>query len=46
MFSEMDFLHVILAGLAALVVGFVWYLPPVLGKRWAGYVNGSVSGRF
>lgn len=43
MFAEVNFLHVLLAGIAALVVGVIWYMPPIMGKRWANYVNQYVG---
>ena len=29
-----DFLHILVATLAALAAGFIWYLPPVFGNKW------------
>lgn len=37
--SQLNWLAVLVAGLAALVIGFVWYLPPTFGTRWAGFVK-------
>ena len=37
--TQINWLAVILAGVAALVVGVIWYLPPTFGTRWAGFVK-------
>jgi hypothetical protein len=37
--TQINWLAVVVAGLAALVIGFVWYLPPTFGTRWAGFVK-------
>ncbi|MDP8905830.1 MAG: DUF1761 domain-containing protein [Chloroflexota bacterium] len=34
-FANVDWLAVIIATVAGLVIGFVWYAPPVFGRRWA-----------
>jgi hypothetical protein len=36
---QVNFVAVIVASLAALIVGFVWYLPPTFGKSWATFVK-------
>ena len=37
--TQINWLAVIAAGIAAMVVGFIWYLPPLFGTRWAGLVK-------
>ena len=32
--SQINWLAVLLAFVSSMVVGFVWYMPSVLGKRW------------
>ena len=34
-----NFLAVVVAAVVALVVGFIWYSPQVLGKRWMWYLG-------
>jgi Protein of unknown function (DUF1761) len=33
-FFQVNWLAVLLAFIASMVIGFVWYLPAALGKRW------------
>lgn len=37
--SQINWLGVFLAFVASLAVGFVWYLPPVLGNRWMAAIG-------
>lgn len=37
--SQIHWLAVVVAAIASMVIGFVWYLPPVFGKRWAALVK-------
>jgi hypothetical protein len=37
--TQINWLAVIVAGIAALAIGVVWYLPPTFGTRWAGFVK-------
>jgi hypothetical protein len=37
--TQINWLTVVAAGVAALVVDFIWYLPPAFGTRWAGFVK-------
>jgi hypothetical protein len=37
--TQINWLAVIAAGIAALAIGFIWYLPPLFGARWAGLVK-------
>ncbi len=37
--TQINWLAVVVAGIAALGVGFVWYLPPTFGKLWGGFVK-------
>ncbi|MEX2210944.1 MAG: DUF1761 domain-containing protein [Gaiellaceae bacterium] len=39
-FDDLNWVAVLVAWLAAFAIGSVWYAPPVLGNRWAGYVTG------
>lgn len=39
MFAQINWLAVIVAGVVALVIGIVWYLPPTFGTRWASLVK-------
>jgi hypothetical protein len=34
-FGGVNWLAVIVAAVAGIIVGFVWYAPPVFGRRWA-----------
>jgi hypothetical protein len=34
-FAGVNWLAVIVAAVAGIIVGFVWYAPPVFGRRWA-----------
>jgi len=34
-----NYLAVIVAAIVALVIGFAWYSPAVLGKRWMAYLG-------
>jgi Protein of unknown function (DUF1761) len=34
-FAGVSWLAVIVAAVAGLIVGFIWYAPPVFGRRWA-----------
>jgi uncharacterized protein DUF1761 len=36
---QINWLAVVAAGITALVIGVIWYLPPTFGTRWAGYVK-------
>ena len=38
--TQINWLAVVVAGIAALVVGVIWYLPPTFGARWAAFVKG------
>ena len=37
--TQIDWLAVAVAGIAALAVGIVWYLPSTFGTRWASFVK-------
>lgn len=37
--SQINWLGVLLVFIASLAVGFVWYLPPVLGTRWMAAIG-------
>lgn len=37
--SGLNWLAIVIAALAGTVVGFVWYLPPLMGVRWAQAVR-------
>jgi hypothetical protein len=41
MWTGMNLVRIVVASLAGLVIGFVWYLPrePLFGLRWAGLVK-------
>jgi len=32
--AEFNYLAILVAAIAGIAVGFVWYAPPVFGKRW------------
>ena len=34
-----NYLAVVVAAVVALVIGFIWYAPPVFGNRWMGYLG-------
>ena len=38
-FSQINWLAVLLAFVASMVIGFVWYLPAVLGNRWMAAIG-------
>jgi hypothetical protein len=47
MVPQINYLAVVLAMVASMVVGFVYYHPAVMGRRWmalAGHPDGSVRG--
>lgn len=37
--SQINWLAVLLAFVASMVIGFVWYLPAVLGNRWMAAIG-------
>lgn len=37
--SQINWLAVLLAFVASMAIGFVWYLPAVLGNRWMAAIN-------
>jgi hypothetical protein len=37
--DEINIIAVIVATIAAMVIGFVWYAPPVFGDRWAKIIQ-------
>ena len=37
--SQINWLAVVLAFVSSMVIGFVWYLPAVLGKRWMAAIG-------
>lgn len=34
-FGDVNWLAVIVAAVAGIIIGFIWYAPPVFGRRWA-----------
>jgi hypothetical protein len=38
-FGDLNWIAVVAATVAAVVVGFVWYLPQVFGRRWAASIG-------
>jgi hypothetical protein len=34
-----NYLAVVVAAVVALVIGFIWYAPPVFGNRWMAYLG-------
>lgn len=43
-FTNLNWLEVIVAAVAAVVIGFIWYLPMVFGKRWAASIGRDLPG--
>jgi hypothetical protein len=39
MLAQVNWLHVIVAMVAAFIVAFIWYLPPIFGLRWGNLVK-------
>ena len=39
-----NYLAVVVAAVVALVIGFIWYSPPVFGNRWMAYLVAGVHG--
>ena len=37
--SQINWLAVLLAFVASMAIGFVWYMPAVLGKRWMAAIG-------
>jgi hypothetical protein len=35
MFTQLNFIAILVAAIAAFALAFVWYMPPVFGLRWA-----------
>jgi hypothetical protein len=36
---QINYLSVVVAAIVAMVIGFIWYAPPVFGKRWMAYLG-------
>lgn len=36
---SVNYLAVVVSAVVALVIGFVWYAPPVFGNRWMSYLG-------
>src|SRR2546427_13291854 len=34
-----NYLAIVVAAVVALVIGFIWYSPPVFGNRWMAYLG-------
>jgi len=34
-----NYLAVLVSAIAAIVIGFIWYAPPVFGNRWMAYLG-------
>ena len=43
-FTAVNWVAVIAATIAGVVIGFVWYLPQVFGRRWAAAVGRDLPG--
>lgn len=39
MYIEVNYLSIILAGITATIIGYIWYAPFVFGKIWMNLVN-------
>lgn len=37
--SQINWLAVLLAFISSMIIGFVWYMPAVLGKRWMAAIG-------
>lgn len=37
--SQINWFAALLAFLASMVIGFIWYMPPVLGNRWMAAIG-------
>jgi hypothetical protein len=35
MFAQLNYLAILVAAIAAFILAFAWYMPPVFGLRWA-----------
>jgi hypothetical protein len=44
-FTAVNWLAVVIAAIANVVIGTVWYLPAVFGKRWAAEIGRDLTAR-
>jgi len=44
-YTAVNWLAVVVAAIAALVIGTVWYLPAVFGNRWAALIGRDIVAR-
>src|SRR4029078_7856929 len=44
-YTAVNWLAVVVAAIAALVIGTVWYLPAVFGNRWAALIGRDITAR-
>ena len=38
-----NYLAVLVSAIAAIVIGFIWYAPPVFGSRWMAYLGTTAA---
>jgi hypothetical protein len=38
-----NYLAVLVSAIAAIVIGFIWYAPPVFGNRWMAYLGTTAA---
>lgn len=38
-FANVNWVEVLVAAVAAVVIGFIWYMPMVFGRRWAASIG-------
>lgn len=43
-FTQVNWLAVVIAAVASIVIGFVWYMPAVFGRRWAAETGIELPG--
>ena len=44
-FANVNWVAVIIAAVAGVVIGFIWYLPQVFGRRWAAATGRELPAR-
>jgi hypothetical protein len=44
-YTAVNWLAVVVAAIAALVIGTVWYLPALFGNRWAALIGRDIAAR-
>ena len=43
-FTNLNWIEVIVGAVVAVVIGFIWYMPMVFGRRWASAIGRELPG--